>query len=112
MSKHVATYCIANPKTTSSKNYDSVREKVPKSLNDQVYCAVFWYVLQDLCARLLNMDAAWLGNAGDLSTVRLSPLFCIECLNQILPSSKDIFMNRIEYSSLLEYLVFIFLLVS
>ena len=69
---------------------------------------MFWYVLQDLCARLLNMDAAWLSNAGDLSTVRLSPLFCIECLNQILPSSKDIFMNRIEYSSLLEYLVFYF----
>lgn len=105
MSKHVAKYCIDNPKTTSSKNYDSVREKAPKSLNDQVYCAVFWYVLQDLCARLQNMDAAWLSNAGDLSSVRLSPLFCMECLLQILPTSKDIFINRIEYSSLLDYLV-------
>lgn len=85
--------------------YDSVREKVPKSLSDNVYCSVFWYILQDLCARLLEQDAAWLSNAGDLAAVRLEPTLCIEILLQVIPSCETILMNRVEYSSLLQYLV-------
>lgn len=105
LSKHVTKYCEENPKKSSSKVYDSVREKVPKSLSDNVYCSVFWYILQDLCARLLGQDAAWLSNAGDLAAVRLEPTLCIEILLQVIPSCETILMNRVEYSSLLQYLV-------
>lgn len=96
---------MENPKKSTSKPYDAIREKVPKSLSDSVYCSVFWYVLQDLCARIQEKDAAWLSNAGDLSAVRLEPQVCIELLLQVLPSSKDVLLNRVEYSSLIDVLV-------
>lgn len=105
LSKHVTKYCEENPKKTSSKVYDSVREKVPKSLSENVYCTVFWYVLQDLCARLLGQEAAWLSNAGDLAAVRFKPIQCLELLLQLIPSCETILMNRVEYSSLFEFLV-------
>ena len=62
LSKSVTAFCKENPKTTSSKVYDSLREKAPKAIAENCYCAIFWYVLQDLCARVGNQNAAWLSN--------------------------------------------------
>ena len=65
--KQISPFCKENPKPTSSKVYDSLREKAPKAIADNTYCAVFWYVLQDLCARVGNQNAAWLSRLSTLS---------------------------------------------
>ena len=105
LGKHVIKFCKEHPKNSSSKVYDSIREKAPKTIGDNVYCAVYWYVLQDLCARIQDQDAAWLSNAGNLASVRMEPLLCVELLDQALSNSECILQNRIEYSSLIQYLV-------
>ena len=105
LSKSVSAFCKKNPKTTSSKVYDSLREKAPKAIAENTYCAVFWYVLQDLCARVGNQNAAWLSNGGDFALVNLPYAVTLDLLEQLLPSCDEIFANRIEYSSLIQFIV-------
>ena len=105
LSKSVTAFCKENPKTTSSKVCDSLREKAPKAIAENCYCAIFWYVLQDLCARVGNQNAAWLSNGGDFALVNLPYAVTLDLLEQLLPSCDEIFANRIEYSSLIQFIV-------
>ena len=77
--KQISPFCKENPKPTSSKVYDSLREKAPKAIADNTYCAVFWYVLQDLCARVGNQNAAWLSNGGDFAAANLPLAVTLDC---------------------------------
>lgn len=103
--KQISGFCKENPKTTSSKVYDSLREKAPKAIADNTYCSVFWYVLQDLCARVGSQNAAWLSNGGDFAVVNLPLATTLDLLEQILPACADVVLNRIEFSSLLQFIV-------
>ena len=103
--KQISPFCKENPKPTSSKVYDSLREKVPKAIADNTYCAVFWYVLQDLCARVGNQNAAWLSNGGDFAAANLPLAVTLDLLEQVLPACGDVVLNRVEFASLLQYIV-------
>ena len=84
---------------------DSLREKAPKSLTGDVYCAVYWSVLQDLCARVMDQNAAWLSNGGNMESVRLSLSLSLSLLVDLLGRNESVVLNRVEFSSLLQYLV-------
>ena len=103
--KQISPFCKENPKPTSSKVYDSLREKVPKAIADNTYCAVFWYVLQDLCARVGNQNAAWLSNGGDFAAANLPLAVTLDLLEQVLPACGDVVLSRVEFASLLQYIV-------
>ena len=105
LAKHATQFCKEHPKVSSSKVADSIRSQPPKSLSGNVYCSVLWSVLQDLCARLSDEEAVWLSNGGDLAAVRLTPHLCLEMLAALLPACDDVLQNRIEFSSLLQYIV-------
>ena len=95
----------ANIKTSSSKVNDSLREKAPKSLTGDVYCSVYWSVLQDLCARVMDQNAAWLSNGGNMESVRLSLSLSLSLLIDVLGRNESVVLNRVEFASLLQYLV-------
>lgn len=92
-------------KKTSSKANDSLREKPPKSLGDDVYCCAYWSVLQDLVARVMDQNAAWLSNGGNLETVRLPQSLALSLLLELLTQNESVILNRVEFASLLQYLV-------
>lgn len=100
-----AAFSEANVKKTSSKVNDSLREKPPKSLGNDVYCCAYWSVLQDLAARAMDQNAAWLSNGGNMERVRLPLPLTLSLLLTLLAQNEAVILNRVEFASLLEYLV-------
>lgn len=98
-------YSTENVKTSTSKVYDAFREKAPKTLSDNSYAVAYWSLLQDLIARLTEQNAAWLSNGGDFESVALSPLMSARLILKCLENDPTVFMNRIEFISLFNYLV-------
>ena len=100
-----AAFSEANVKKTSNKVNDSLREKPPKSLGDDVYCCAYWSVLQDLAARVMDQNAAWLSNGGNMERVRLPLSLSLSLLLTLLTQNESVILNRVEFASLLQYLV-------
>lgn len=100
-----AAFSEANVKKTSSKVNDSLRERPPKSLGDDVYCCAYWSVLQDLAARVMDQNAAWLSNGGNMERVRLPLALSLSLLLTLLMQNESVVLNRVEFASLLQYLV-------
>lgn len=94
-----------NVKQTSSKVYDALREKTPKSLAENAYASVYWSLLQDLIARLSGQNANWLANGEDAETVALPAVTCSQLLGVALEDDSLVLTNRIEFASLFNYLV-------
>ena len=94
-----------NVKQTSSKVYDALREKAPKSLAENAYASVYWSLLQDLIARLSGQNANWLANGEDAETVALPAVTCSQLLGVALEDDSLVLTNRIEFASLFNYLV-------
>jgi hypothetical protein len=103
--KHATSYSEKNEKRSSSKVNDKIREKAPKSLSDNVYTSVLWSVLQDICARLTDQEAAWLSNGKDLASVRLNTSLCLEVCEQLLPACVELVQRRVEFAQLFQFLV-------
>lgn len=101
----MAAFAKDNVKQTSSKVYDALREKTPKSLSENAYASVYWSFLQDLIARLSGQDATWLSNGEDAETVALPAITCAQLLGVALDDADVVLTNRIEFSSLFNYLV-------
>mgnify|MGYP004508668407 FL=1 len=101
----MAAFAKDNVKQTSSKVYDALREKAPKSLSENAYASVYWSFLQDLIARLSGQDATWLSNGEDAETVALPAVTCAQLLGVALDDADVVLTNRIEFSSLFNYLV-------
>ena len=97
----MSVYSTENVKKSTSKVY----EKAPKTLSDNSYAVAYWSLLQDLIARLTEQNAAWISNGGDFQAVALSPFMCAELLLKCLESDANVLLNRIEFSSLFNYLV-------
>ena len=103
--KQVSAYSTENIKKSTSKVYNTFREKAPKTLSDNSYAVAYWSLLQDLIARLTEQNAAWISNGGDFQAVALPPLLSARLLLRCLESDPSVLNNRIEYSSLFSYLV-------
>ena len=101
----VAVYAKENVKKTSSKVYDSIREKVPKGLTDHSYASVCWSLFQDLIALLIGQPANWLSNGGSAKTVAITPVVAGRLLASALEAEPMIVLNRIEFSSLFDLVV-------